>query len=66
MLHYISSLRLFVVDSDTLGTTLSDDELQEAIRLLDGNRSNSMDFKKVINFWVNMIRASYDNATKGK
>ncbi|CAD7701448.1 unnamed protein product [Ostreobium quekettii] len=36
---------------DTLGTDLSEDELAEAVRLLDTNQNNVIDFTEFVDFW---------------
>lgn len=40
---------------DKLGGNLSDDELEEAIRLLDTNRNQLIDFVEFVDFWVNKV-----------
>lgn len=55
-----------ICNSDTLGTTLNDDELEEAIRLLDTNRNNVIDFNEFVDFWVNKVSASGRDASKSK
>ena len=46
-----------LLHSDTLGGNLNDDELEEAIRLLDTNRNQLIEFVEFVDFWVNKVRS---------